>query len=95
MSVRLRRVLIWFVGVIMAIWFFGGFLLFPDAPIGPCGPNTRYLYSNHPFGYCGKQGQSHTATDFHRFTIWQDTLIFLWPLGLGALFLLNRGLPKS
>jgi len=91
MNPNLRGLLSGLVGCIMAIWFFGGLFLFPDAPIDRCQPETHYLYSTHPYGYCGKQGQSHSAADFDRFNIWQDILLFLWPLGMGALILLNRG----
>jgi hypothetical protein len=63
MNPSLRRALSGFIGAVMLIGFSGGLLLFPDGPIGPCRPNILYLYSDHPFGYCGKQGQSHTATD--------------------------------
>jgi hypothetical protein len=89
MSPSRQRVLSGFIGAIMMIAFVGGVLLFHDGPIGPCSPNIPYLYSNHPFGYCGKQGQSHTAADYHRFLVWEAAMLILWPLGMAALFALR------
>jgi hypothetical protein len=60
-------------------WFIGGFILFPDAPIKPCGT-----------GYCGKQHQAHSETDFERFTIWESTLQFGWPLVILAAWWVQR-----
>jgi hypothetical protein len=73
----------------MVTWFCGGLAMFPDAPIHPCAADRPYLYSHHPYGYCGKQGQSHTAIDFHNFNTWQNVLFWIWPPGMLCLVLLN------
>jgi hypothetical protein len=51
--------------------------------------------ASHPYGYCGKQGQSHTQIDFHDFELWQTGLFCLWPSGMIVLALLRKGLPES
>jgi hypothetical protein len=76
-------------------WFFGGLAMFHDAPIQPCSERVDYLYSYHPDGYCGKQGQDHTASDFRRFQKWQEILFLIWPPGILALVLLQRGQSKK
>jgi hypothetical protein len=73
-----RRLATGLLVTVMFTWFFGGLLLFPDAPIKPCGNS-----------YCGKQGQHRSQIDYIRFSEWQNTLFILWPLGMGALFLLR------
>lgn len=65
------------------VWFAGGFILLPDAPIHACGT-----------AYCGKQGQAHTQRDFERFEIWETGLKFGWPLILVAAWWLNPRKPK-
>jgi hypothetical protein len=94
-TITLRGNLISVIGMIMVVWFVGGLLLFPDAPIHLCDPSTQYFYHDHPFGYCGKQGQSHTTVDFHRFQVWETALLCLWPSGMLAIAALGHGLSKK
>lgn len=91
--VFVRRVVLALVMTIMLGWFWAGMALFPDGPIEPCDPSADYLYTDHPLGYCGKQGQSHTFTDFTRFKFWESVLMACWPLGIIAALLLGYGLP--
>ena len=95
MNARLHKTLTRIVVGVMLTWFFGGILLYSDAPIHLCNPRANYLYTVHPDGYCGKQGQPHTALDFQRFTLWQDVLFWLWPLGMCALIILRSREPKK
>ena len=62
--------------------FFLGVGRFRDGPIHPCEKDVQYLYHYHPYGYCGKQGQSHTAADFEHYQEWEDVIFVLWPLML-------------
>jgi hypothetical protein len=64
----------------MGIIFAYGLIRFPDAPLHSCVEHD----------YCGKQGQPHTRKDFEQFEIWQNTLFCIWPIGMLALFFLNR-----
>ena len=78
---RVRRTVAIMLASIAMIWFVGGFVLFPDMPIHPCG-----------VGYCGKQGQPRTALDFERYRIWDA--VSMWGgliLVVGAWWLM----PKS
>ena len=59
--------------------FFFGFLRFPDAPLHAC---------QGPGGYCGKYGKPHSAAEFRGFTLWQNLLFVLWPLGMVAILLI-------
>jgi hypothetical protein len=93
--ITLRGNLISVIGMIMLVWFAGGLLLFPDGVIHPCKASTDYFYVDHPFGYCGKQGQSHTAVDFHRFQVWQTVLFCLLPSGLITIAALGHGLSRK
>ena len=77
---RARRYISWVVGAIMMVTLVYGFWRFPDAPIHPC--------SEH--GYCGKQGQPHSQQDFAAFHVWETALIWMWPPGMLALYLLQR-----
>jgi hypothetical protein len=62
----------------LAIFSYGQYR-FPDAPIQKCGS-----------AYCGKQGQPHTKKEFEDFELWETTLMWSWPLGFLALFLLRE-----
>jgi hypothetical protein len=73
-----RRLATGLIVMVMSAWFLGGLLLFPDAPIKPCGKS-----------YCGKEGQRRSQIDYIRFSNWQTTLFILWPLGMGAVVLLR------
>ena len=77
------RALAIFLVVFGFVWFLGGFIVFPDAPIKACGS-----------GYCGKQKQPHTERDFKRFEIWETGLKFGWPLVLVAMWWLNHRKPN-
>ena len=94
-TIAARYMLISLIVAVMVAWFIGGIFLYPDAPIHACNQENKYFYLNHPFGYCGKQGQSHTEVDFRRFEFWQIILFCLWPSGMGAVAILGRGLPTK
>ena len=85
-----RQILSMSILILMVAWFVADMLIFPDAPIKLCEANAPYFYSNHPYGYCGKQGQSHTAIDFHNFNIWQNGLLLIWPSGILFISLLKE-----
>jgi hypothetical protein len=82
---RWRRNASYAVATVMGIVFIYGLIRFPDAPLQACG--------NH--GYCGKQAQPHSQGEFEDFEIWQNTLFWVWPSGLLALYLLNRDRIRS
>ncbi len=67
------------ISAIMLVIFFYGILRFPDGPIHPCGINR----------YCGKQGQPHTLQQYRAFKSWETTFVYIWPVGLLSLWLLN------
>jgi hypothetical protein len=92
--ITLRGNLISVIGMIMFVWFVSGMILFPDG-VEVCNPSTQYFHHDHPFGYCGKQGQSHTAVDFHRYQVWQTVLLGLWPSRMIAVVALGRGLSRK
>jgi len=73
------------IAALMGILFAYGLIRFPDAPLHACGDNI----------YCGKQGQPHTERQFKDFEIWQNTLVWVWPIGLLALYVLNRDRIRS
>jgi hypothetical protein len=89
-SCELRGLLEIIIILFMATWFFIGLARFPDAPIHQCSPTKHYLYADHPNGFCGKQGQSRTESEFRSFQNWQTGLFLIWPPGMLALFLLKR-----
>jgi hypothetical protein len=64
----------------MLMLFVYGLVRFPDAPLHSCVDH----------GYCGKQGQPHTQREFEAFEIWQNTLFWIWPIGMLVLYALNR-----
>jgi hypothetical protein len=75
-------------GVVMAtmlVYFVYGLVRFPDAPIHPCGEGR----------YCGKQGQPHAVEDYRAHQSWQIGLMWLWPLGMIALFLIKKKIPPT
>ncbi len=67
-----------------------GMARFPDYPIEKCVEGRTYLLKEHPDGYCGKQGQPHTAADYALFENWQRLLFIGWPVGMAALVILLR-----
>lgn len=68
------------IAAIMLIFLFYGIVRFPDGPIHPCGISK----------YCGKQGQPHTLEQYRAFKTWETTLLYMWPVGLLSLVVLNR-----
>ncbi len=74
----------------MAALFIYGMGRFPDGPIHKCVVSRGYAIIQHPSGYCGKQGQPHTAEDYRIFEVWEETLFVTWPIGLAALFALRK-----
>ena len=77
------RPLSYCIGLVMVVLFVCGLMRYPDLPIREC-----------PSGYCGGQGQPHTAAEYNAFSIWQTTLFIVWPIGMLTLLLLQRGKPK-
>ena len=65
--------------VFMAIEFVYGMVRFFDGPLHECAT-----------GFCGKQGQPHTAAEYHAYMIWQTVMLITWPLGMLTLLLLGR-----
>ena len=63
----------------VVVLFVYGLIRYPDLPIREC-----------PSGYCGKQGQPHTAAEYRAFNAWQITLMIGWPIGIAALLFLQR-----
>jgi hypothetical protein len=68
------------IAIMMGILFAYGLIRYPDAPLHPCAEH----------GFCGKQGQAHTQQEFEGFDRWQNTLFWVWPIGMAALYILNR-----
>src|SRR6266404_9241734 len=77
------RSLSYCIGLVMVVLFVYGLIRYPDLPIREC-----------PSGYCGRQGQPHTAAEYNAFSIWQTTLFIVWPIGMLIMLLLQRGKPK-
>jgi hypothetical protein len=57
-----------------------GLVLYPDAPIHPCGDSQ----------FCGKRNQPHTEQQYRAFLAWEKSLLILAPFGFAAGFVLNR-----
>jgi hypothetical protein len=91
---RTRRILSGCIGTVMIVLFVYVGVRFPDWPIQKCVPGTAYAITQHPSGYCGKQGQPHTAEDFHAFEMWETILIYAWPVGIAALAVLQYMRPR-
>jgi predicted secreted protein len=77
------RSLSYCIALVMVVLFVYGLIRYPDLPIREC-----------PSGYCGRQGQPHTAAEYNAFKIWQTTLFIVWPIGMLIMLLLQRGKPK-
>ena len=73
------QLLPYLIGLVMVVLFVYGLIRYPDLPIREC-----------PSGYCGKQGQPHTAAEYRAFNAWQITLVIGWPIGIAALLFLQR-----
>jgi len=67
-------------GLVMVGVFLFGFIRFSDGPIHECREH----------GYCGKQGQAHTADDYRAFQIWEGLLAATWIPGAIVLYLHQR-----
>jgi hypothetical protein len=76
--------LAYIIGLVMVVLFVYGLIRYPDLPIREC-----------PGGYCGKQGQPHTAAEYRAFNAWQITLMIGWPIGIAVLLFLQRGKLKG
>src|SRR5258705_2228668 len=74
------RSLSYCIGLVMVVLFVYGLIRYPDLPIREC-----------PSGYCGRQGQPHTAAEYNAFSIWQTTLFIVWSIGMLIMLLLQRG----
>jgi len=57
-----------------------GFVLYPDAPIHPCGVNQ----------FCGKRDQLRTEEQYRKFVAWEQALLISVPFGFLAGFILER-----
>lgn len=80
----IRRVTSAIIWAAMFAYFFYGTFRFPDGPIHPCGINR----------YCGKQGQPHTLRQYRAYKTWNTSLLYIWPVGLVSLALLNKSWRK-
>jgi len=72
------------IGLVMVVLFVYGLIRYPDLPIREC-----------PSGYCGRQGQPHTAAEYNAFKIWQTTLFIVWPIGMLISFFCSAENPKG
>ena len=84
--VKAKDVIGGLVALVMMSVFYYGWFKYPDAPIHEC---------SGPTGFCGKQGQPHTALEFQQFEIWQTSLFVIWPMGMLIVFLINRKRPDN
>ncbi|MGF6308943.1 hypothetical protein ABIB82_002580 [Bradyrhizobium sp. i1.8.4] len=78
-GVTTARVVTFCAVILMAALFLYGLVRFPDAPLHMCAS-----------GYCGKQGRPHTLAEYSDFKAWERTLMICWPIGLIALYFLQR-----
>jgi hypothetical protein len=85
LSIRVIRIAAGTTALFMVAIFFYFIFRFPDGPLHEC--------SSH--GYCGKQGQPHSLSDFRSFIWWQTLLFWSWPPGILVLGLLQQRIPKS
>jgi hypothetical protein len=82
---RTRRILSGCIGAVMVALFIYVGVRFPDAPIHKCRAGTAYAITQHPSGYCGKQGQPHTENDYHAYEFWEMVLFIVWPAGMASI----------
>ena len=66
---------------VMVGLFVYGMIQFPDGPIHICEGGTQY---------CGKQGQPHSFSDYHRYALWEAAMLVVWPIGLLVAYLVSR-----
>lgn len=93
--VTFRKLLMAAIVLSMVTWFAWGALRFPDSPVHLCSQTKDYLYTDHPQGYCGKQGQSRTEEDLRLFSFWEAGLSSIWFPGIILVAALGFGLPKG
>src|SRR4051794_172719 len=72
------------ISLLMIILFVYGAGRFYDGPISECST-----------GYCSTHHQPHTAAEYRDYKAWEKTILIVWPLGMAALFLLNRSKSKG
>jgi hypothetical protein len=77
---RILKVVVVAVVTWMLVLFAYGVLRYHDGPIHQCASH----------GYCGKQGQPHTESEYRQYLEWQTTIEWSWPPGLLVLFLANK-----
>jgi hypothetical protein len=75
----LRHVASYAVPGMMLILFAYGAVRFHDGPINPDGN-----------GYRSTHGIAHTADEYVAYKAWEKTAFVVWPLGMVALFFLQR-----
>jgi hypothetical protein len=63
----------------MVILMAYGATRFHDGPINQCGS-----------GYCSTHGVAHTEDDYRAYKAFEKTAFVVWPLGMVALFFLQR-----
>ncbi|MGB7203035.1 MAG: hypothetical protein WBD16_12345 [Pyrinomonadaceae bacterium] len=59
------------------IYFFYGFVRFPDSPIQSCDDKT---FCSCDIGFCNKFGQNKSASDYEAYVLWSR----IAPIFLGA-----------
>ena len=67
---------------------------FGDGPIHKCVAGRPYAITQHPSGYCGKQGQPHTEEDYQAYQTWETILFIVWPTGMASIAALRYLWPK-
>jgi hypothetical protein len=65
--------------VVLCIFIYG-VVMYPDAPIKPCGEAA----------YCGKGGKPRSEVEFRAYKRWETTLIVTALIGVSSHFFLNR-----
>ena len=84
LSIRVIRIAAGITALFMVGIFFYFIFRFPDGPIHECSS----------YGYCGKQGQPHSLSDFRSFIWWHIAFLELASLGILVLGLLQQRIPE-
>jgi hypothetical protein len=79
-----RTTTVYIVSAMLLALFLYGCGRFYDGPISECAS-----------GYCSTHGQLHTAADYRAYKAWGTTIWIVWPIGIAALFFLQRSKPKG
>jgi hypothetical protein len=79
-DIRWITYLQWAIASVAICMFFYGLVMYPDAPIGPCGETQ----------FCGKGGTSRSEADFKAFKAWETTMIVTVLISIPSHFLLGR-----